>query len=84
MSDYRENSVSEQSVKPHRRRRGLTAKALAYTALLTAISAVCNIYTVYFGAGTSLSLSFTYYFDFFLGAFFCSLSGFIFGLFGGF
>lgn len=82
MSDYRENSVSEQSVKPQRRRRGLTAKILAYTALLTAISAVCNIYTVYFGAGTSLAVSFTYIPNFFAGAFLGPLPGFICGLFG--
>lgn len=74
------NSSSKSGLKS--RKRGLTVKALCYTAVLTAMSAVCNMYTVYLGAGNSIGVTFTYIPNFLAGAFFGPFAGFLCGFLG--
>lgn len=64
------------------RKRGIPVKTLSYTAMLTAICALCNIFTVYVGAGNAFAISFAYIPCFISGAFFGPLSGFVTGLLG--
>lgn len=64
------------------RKRGIPVKTLSYTAMLTAVSAVCNIFTVFIGAGNAFAISFSYIPCFIAGAFFGPLSGFVTGLLG--
>lgn len=64
------------------KRKGIPVKTLSYTAMLTAVCALCNIFTVLLGVGGSFAISFTYIPCFISGAFFGPLAGFITGLFG--
>lgn len=64
------------------RRRGMSVRVLCYTAILAAMSAVCNIYTVTFGAGGALAVSFAYIPDFIAGAFLGPFPGCVTGMTG--
>lgn len=63
--------------------RTMGIKTISYTALLTSLSAVANIFTVLLG-GNALALSFTYIPAFIAGAFLNPLSGFLTGILGDF
>lgn len=62
-------------------KKGIPVKTLSYTAMLTAICALSNIFTVYLGGG-SFALSFAYIPCFISGAFFGPFAGFVTGLLG--
>lgn len=64
------------------RRMGMPIKVLCYTAVFTALSAVCNIFTFFVGAGGAFALSLTYIPDFFAGALLGPLPGLVTGLCG--
>ncbi len=63
-------------------KKGIPVKAISYIALLTAVSAVCNIFTVLVGVGNSFAISFTYIPCFISGAFFGPFAGFLTGVLG--
>ncbi|MBR1747701.1 MAG: folate family ECF transporter S component [Clostridia bacterium] len=73
----------ESEVRVNQRKRPVfSTKAIAYTAVLTALSALCNIFTWNFGTGNSNAISLTYLPDFLAGAFLGPIPGFICGLLG--
>lgn len=61
--------------------KSMGVKTISYTALLTALSAVANIFTVILGGG-ALAVSFAYIPAFIAGAFINPLSGFLVGILG--
>lgn len=63
-------------------KKGISVKAISYIALLTAMSAICNIFTVLIGVGNSFAISFSYIPCFISGAFFGPLAGFLTGMLG--
>ena len=63
-------------------RKGIPVKAISYIALLTAVAAICNIFTVLVGIGNSFAISFSYIPCFISGAFFGPLAGFLTGMLG--
>lgn len=72
------NSVAAKTVK----RGGMSVRVLSYTAILAAMSAFFNIFTVTFGLGGSMAVSFTYIPNFLAGAFLGPLPGFLTGIIG--
>lgn len=62
--------------------KSLSVKVICHTAMFTAISAVCNVCTLFVGPGNSFALSFTYVPDFFAGALFGPFAGFLTGFLG--
>ena len=79
--------TTEVSVAPEKRivvkqKKIFTTKVIAYTAVFTALSALCNIFTWNFGEGNSMAISFTYLIDFMAGSILGPLPGFLCGLLG--
>ena len=60
----------------------LPVKTLCYTAVIVALSVVCNVFTVYMSFAGSNALSFTYTVCFIAGAFFGPFVGFLVGALG--
>ncbi len=59
--------------------KSLSVRALSYTAVLTALSALANIFTIYLGVGNSMAVGFSYLPAFVAGAFINPLAGFLVG-----
>ena len=83
-----ENEIpTEVSVAPEKRivakkKKIFTTKVIAYTAVLTALSTLCNIFTWNFGVGNSMAISLTYLPDFLAGAILGPIPGFVCGFMG--
>ena len=72
----------EAVVHQERKRVGMPIRILAYTAVLTALSVVANIFDITYGPSNAQRFSVTYFINFVSGAFLGPFSGFLTGLIG--